>query len=193
MIRLSLPAVLLAAALAAPAHAGDPRLVDHLYDPGEVVVIKGKPNIQATISFEADEHIENVAIAIRPAGRLRPTSAPICCSVKPLAPRATTNMTVVTDRRTYLFDLVATPTAQALYVLHFTYPEEPKAEEPSSWRRVRPRSSWRGGRSLCGHRPGEAQLPVKRKGATRLLPQEVYDDGEATFLTWPAEATIPRS
>ena len=45
--------------------------------------------------------------------------------MKPLTARSRTNMTVVTDRRTYMFDLVAgdkwtTP----LYALKFSYPNE---------------------------------------------------------------------
>jgi hypothetical protein len=45
--------------------------------------------------------------------------------VKPLTERAATNMTVVTDRHTYFFDLVASPAIRTpLYVLAFTYPDD---------------------------------------------------------------------
>ena len=49
--------------------------------------------------------------------------------VKPLEPSEQTNMTVVTNRHTYLFDLVASPRAKPLYVLRFTYPEPPPEED----------------------------------------------------------------
>src|SRR5690606_20254234 len=61
MTRAWLAAILLTAT-AAPAGAEDPRLVERLYDPDEVVVIEGRTNVQATIRFGEDEFIENVAI-----------------------------------------------------------------------------------------------------------------------------------
>ncbi len=51
--------------------------------------------------------------------------------VKPMQPTARTNMTVVTDQRTYLFDLVASPGATPVYVLRFTYPPSPSARRRS--------------------------------------------------------------
>ena len=59
MIRAFLPALAMLAVLAAnPAAAQDPRLVERLYDPDEVVVIQGKTKVQATIEFGEGEAIE---------------------------------------------------------------------------------------------------------------------------------------
>src|SRR5205085_7069271 len=78
-----------------------------------------------TIRFSEDEHIENVAIGDSTKWQVTPNKRANLLFVKPLADRAVTNMTVVTDRRTYLFDLVASPTARdPLYVLSFKYPAE---------------------------------------------------------------------
>lgn len=194
MTRFLLPALLLAAA-SAPALAGDARLVEHIYDPAEVVVIHGKPNVQATIRFEEDEHIENVAIGDSTSWQVTPNKRANLLFVKPLSPRAATNMTVVTDRRTYLFDLVAAPNAQALYVLNFTYPKDPEAEAADA-----PVEMAQGPNAVelaaasdpyAVTDPAQLNYQWSRKGAARLLPSEVYDDGDATFLTWPADATIP--
>ncbi len=193
MTRLTLPALVLAAALAAPAHAGDPRLVEHFYDPAEVVKIEGKPNVQATIRFEEDEHIENVAIGDSASWQVTPNKRANLLFVKPLSARAMTNMTVVTDKRTYLFDLVASPNAQALYVLNFTYPDEPEeveapvelAQGPTAFELAAASDPY------AVTDPAALNYQWKRKGAERLFPQEIYDDGEATFLSWPADVTIP--
>src|SRR5687768_11873061 len=107
MTRLLIVAALLASG--APALADDPRLVERLYDPAEVVRIEGRPNVQAAIRFAEDEHIENVAIGDSAAWQVTPNKRANLLFVKPLAERAATNMTVVTDRHTYLFDLVASP------------------------------------------------------------------------------------
>src|SRR5690606_25878099 len=100
-IRPPLAATLLAAALlvgsAYPALADDPRLVKRLYNADEVVRIDGRPNVQATIRFADNEQIENVAIGDSQAWQVTPNKRANLLFVKPLAARAATNMTVVTE------------------------------------------------------------------------------------------------
>ena len=88
----------LAVMVASPALADDPRLVERLYDPDEVVVIQGKTKVQATIQFGEDESIENVAIGDSNAWQVTPNQRANLLFVKPLEPSAQTNMTVVTNR-----------------------------------------------------------------------------------------------
>lgn len=130
MIRALTPApfLLMAAMLSAPAMADDPRLVERLYDPAQVVRIEGQTKVQATIAFDPAERIENVAIGDSQAWQVTPNKRANLLFIKPLSPTASTNLTVITDRHTYLFDLVASPRAKPLYVLRFTYPEEPEPE-----------------------------------------------------------------
>ena len=73
---------------------------------------EGKPKVQATIRFAEDESIENVAIGDSNAWQVTPNKRANLLFVKPLLTRVSTNMTVVIDKRTYLFDLVASPAAQ---------------------------------------------------------------------------------
>ena len=91
--------------------------------------IEGRLGVQASIAFAEDEHIENVAIGDSATWQITPNKRANLLFVKPLAANARTNMTVVTDKRTYLFDLVASPRNSALYVLQFRYPELEKAAE----------------------------------------------------------------
>ena len=63
--------------------------------------------IQSTIEFAADERIENVAVGDSSAWQITPNRRASLLFVKPLTAHSRTNMTVVTDRRTYMFDLVA--------------------------------------------------------------------------------------
>ena len=99
---LGLFAALLAGSLAleAPALADDPRLVEQLYNPDQVVSIEGRTNIQTTIRFGEDERIENVAIGDSTAWQVTPNKRANLLFVKPLSEKAKTNMTVVTDRHT---------------------------------------------------------------------------------------------
>lgn len=192
MNRLLLPALVAAAAPLAPAHA-DNRLVERLYDPAKVVVVEGKTNVQATIAFAEDETIENVAIGDSASWQVTPNKRANLLFVKPLAPRASTNMTVVTNERTYLFDLVAKPDAKALYVLRFTYPEEPVSEEEPAQLAGEANAVEMAAASdpYAVADPARLNFAWQSKGSAKLFPSEVYDDGDATFLTWPADATIP--
>ena len=198
MTRALIAAALLAAtAIGAPAFAEDPRLVERMYDPDTVVRIDGKAGVQATIRFDEDEHIENVAIGDSQKWQVTPNKRANLLFVKPLEERAATNLTVVTDRHTYLFDLVASPTNRnPVYVLGFVYPEEPEDEVQQA----------EGGQP--GAAPTEVELAAATdpyavvdpaelnyawasKGDTKLLPQRIYDDGNAIFMTWPAGAPLP--
>lgn len=191
MIRkLPLAAAMLALAIAVPAAASDARLVSRHYNPDEVVRINGRVGVQASIAFDENEHIENVAIGDSASWQVTPNKRANLLFVKPLSPRAHTNMTVVTDRRTYFFDLVTSATAEPLYVLRFTYPVEPKpsgagmaagltADETASVTTELPVD------------PADLNFAWKPSGKSNLLPSRVYDDGNATYLTWAAGRSVP--
>jgi len=180
--------------LSAPALAEDPRLVSRLYDESQVVLVEGRANVQTTIRFGEDELIENVAIGDSQAWQITPNKRANLLFVKPLADRAATNMTVITNRRTYLFDLVANPKVAApLYVLSFTYPEvvEPAPERLASPEVPNEVELVAAADAEAIVDPAELNFAWDRKGDRKLLPARVYDDGSATFLAWPAGAPVP--
>jgi type IV secretion system protein VirB9 len=188
MIRMGLTLALVAASGAAL--ADDARIVEKFYDAGKVVRIEGRTKVQATIQFAEDEHIENVAIGDSQAWQVTPNKRANLLFVKPLAATATTNMTVVTDRHTYLFDLVASASARPLYVLKFTYPEEPKpqlaAVEAPTVDEIAAASD-----PQAVTDPAALNFAWAGKGDRKLLPARTYDDGTATFLAWPAGSPVP--
>ena len=188
--RAWIAATLVAAVLGAPgAAARDERLATRLYQSEEVVRLEGRMGVQATITFGEDEHIENVAVGDSNAWQITPNKRANLLFVKPMLARASTNMTVVTNKHTYLFDLVANPVAQPVYVLSFKYPDEPKAKPAP-------------GAQLAQAVPAEAEKPAQtdpallnfawtKSGEKKLLPENVFDDGEATFLAWPEGRPVP--
>jgi type IV secretion system protein VirB9 len=193
MIRtLPLFAVTLTLAVAAPASAGDARIVQRLYNPDAVVRVDGRLNVQASIAFEDDEHIENVAIGDSASWQVTPNKRANLLFVKPLNPRARTNMTVVTDKRTYFFDLVTSATANPLYVLRFTYPAEPKKALPqqTAAQGMSPDEA----AALTSEKPldpANLNFAWKTTGKPNLLPSRIYDDGNSTFVTWNAGRPVP--
>ncbi|MFM7403112.1 MAG: TrbG/VirB9 family P-type conjugative transfer protein [Erythrobacter sp.] len=199
-------AVLLAAlalSLSAPLVAQDNRLQTLVFNENAVVRIDGRVKVQTTIKFAPDEMIENVAIGDSGAWQVQPNKAQTILFVKPLDPVARTNMTVVTDKRTYLFDLVASPRNSALYVLQFRYPELEKAAEEARIAAAAeaeaqalraaadPVEMAAASDPYAVTDPARLNFAWATAGAAELLPTRAYDDGDAVFLTWPQGIAIP--
>jgi len=182
-------------ALAAPLRAEDPRLVERPYDPAEIVRIEGKANVQATIRFADDELIENVAIGDSQTWQVTPNKRANLLFVKPLAERTATNMTVVTSNRTYFFDLVANPkVADPLYVLSFTYPDDPakdaaRVPQPAGQASEIEMAAATDPYAVVD--PAELNFAWAGSGDRKLLPARIYDDGAATYLAWRAGTPVP--
>lgn len=184
---------------ASPALANDSRLASRAYNQEEVVRIDGQIGVQASIAFAEDERIENVAIGDSASWQVTPNRRANLLFVKPLSPRAHTNMTVVTDRRTYFFDLVAAPGNKPLYVLRFRYPDEPKPGRASDVSAAQQASLKSEAIPAISAPPTDLLLPDpaslnfawRIRGKASLLPARVYDDGNSTYLSWPIGAPIP--
>lgn len=185
----------LALAAATAAHAADPRLASRRYNPDEVVRIDGKAGVQAAIQFDEDEHIENVAIGDANAWQVTPNKRANMLFVKPLNASARTNMTVITDQRTYYFDLVAAASARPLYVLRFTYPDEPKqaaATSPGPALTAEEAAiAANGAGAVKPADPAALNFAWDRKGKAALFPSQVYDDGDSVYLAWPDRTPAP--
>ena len=193
-------ALLLATGAALPgasALANDARLVERAYAANEVVRIDGRTGVQATIGFAEDEQIENVAVGDSAKWQITPNKRANLLFVKPLEAGARTNMTVVTDRRTYFFDLVSGVRTQPIYLLRFRYPEEERlaAEKAKEERALAlneaEQSIIAGGAPAASTDPAMLNFAWARKGDAQLMPSRVYDDGENTYLLWPAERSVP--
>ena len=68
-----------------PLRRADNRIRTLAYDPEQIVRILGKPGIQSTIEFAADERIENVAVGDSSAWQITPNRRASLLFVKPLA------------------------------------------------------------------------------------------------------------
>lgn len=188
-------------ALSGPAAANDPRLVTLIYDDASVVTIRGAVKVQTTIQFAPDEMIENVAIGDSGAWQVQPNKAQTHLFVKPLAVDAKTNMTVVTNKRIYLFDLLSGGRATPVYVLKFRYPELERQMEQERLAAEREAEELRQEANsvelAAADDPYAVQDPERlnfaweAKGDPALLPARIFDNGEAVFLTWPEGASVP--
>lgn len=188
----------LALCLAALPAQADERLVQHAYAENEVVRIDGRTGVQATIAFGKNEAIENVAVGNSQTWQITPNKRADLLFVKPLEASARTNMTVVTNRHTYFFDLVASPKGRPLYMLRFTYKEEPA--ETVTGAPGTPQVAGldadeqalaTGDPAAMPTDPAALNFEWKKLGAAKLLPTRIYDDGNSTYLLWPEKTSVP--
>jgi type IV secretion system protein VirB9 len=185
-----LSASVLLAALATPGLAADPRLVTRTYNPDEVVRIDGKAGVQAAITFDEGEQIENVAIGDSNAWQVTPNKRANALFVKPLAANARSNMTVITDRHTYYFDLIASPQAKPLYVLRFSYPDKPKPAADMAQAGLNGEEAALAAGALPAD-PAALNFGWTRKGKASLLPARIFDDGASVYVSWSAGEPVP--
>ena len=151
---------------------GDPRLQLVRYDPEQVVRLAFAPDIALTIQLSPDERIETVAIGASEGWQVTANKRGDLLFLKQLASASETNLTVVTDARRYSFVLApdAADGIAVAHVLRFDYPGVTVA-------------------------PDVAVLPARGTyrlgGARALRPFEIHDDGQATYIAWPPELSLP--
>jgi type IV secretion system protein VirB9 len=159
----------------------DPRIRTVFYDPDEVVHLFGNPGYQLTLEFGEGEHIENVAIGDSLAWQVTPNKRATLLFLKPMSEHAVTNMTVITDRRRYAFQLTArapTRTRDMAYVVRFLYPPEPAPPPPAP----------------APPPPGPPEMKNRAysyTGSRASLPALVFDDGRFTYFKWPENTSTP--
>lgn len=184
----------LAALGATAAQAGDVRILSHRYNPEEILRLDGRAGVQASVAFEEDELIENVAVGDSNAWQITPNKKANILFVKPLSLRAHTNMTVITNHRTYLFDLVAGGRGIPVYLLRFTYAADAKARSASQAKldAAGPGTGQPGNaRPTPAEELAERNFAWRKTGSRKIMPSQIYDDGTATFVTWAAGTPIP--
>lgn len=168
--------------LASPAVA-DRRIELRYYDPDRVFTIEGHKAVQTMIEFGMDEHIENIALGDANAWQVTPNKRANLIFIKPLLARARTNMTVVTDKRRYLFDLSnGGAHGRTLYSMRFVYPEEPK---PAPLAVTEPEA-----KAPPPPAP-EINTNWQAKGDKKLIPARIYDDGASTYIAWGDTTELP--
>jgi type IV secretion system protein VirB9 len=104
----------------------DSRIRTLVYNPNEIYELKFYYNYQSFIEFSEDEEIEMISIGEAFAWRLTPAGKRLF--IRPLEIAAHTNMTIITNRRTYHFDIRSgeydgKADEELVYVVRFFYPQ----------------------------------------------------------------------
>lgn len=173
-MRRILPLLFLLTATAPPDEPIPPRYVDPrirtvTYSEDEVVPISVSPGYQLTVELGRGEHIENIAIGDNGGWTVTPNKRGDFLFIKPLEGAQTTNLTVITEARTYLFELGASGMGSP-YTLRFRYNEagEDVVRKPYQM-------------------PGKFRLT----GSRAIKPLEMVDDGTETSITLRPDHDLP--
>ena len=152
---------------------GDPRIQSVPYDAEQVVQLQVVSGYQLTIEFSPGERIETVAVGDSNAWSVTPNKRGDHLFVKALANGVTTNLSVVTDARTYTFDLLPAygPQPDMPYTVRFTYPGPAVAVVASD------------APAIVGR--------YKLGGTHALRPVAISDDGAKTFIEFAPERAMP--
>ena len=193
---LALPIFLLAGLYAGEAHAtreSRPIQIDHrvrivMYQPDEVYKFMGHYRYQSAIEFGADEEIRTISMGDSTAWMLNPAGNRLF--LKPLEQDATTNMTLITNRRTYLFELHARETdaiddKDMIFVMRFIYPDGNDSGILSQHADTVPEPD-------LEHDRDKYNFRYTISGAEETAPIRIFDDGEFTYFQFrDKNADIP--
>ncbi len=159
-----------------------PTILSLPYDPDRVTPLRPAFGYEMMLRFGADERIENVAIGEGSTWQITPNKNADLIFLKPMIDAVRTNMTVVTDKRIYLFDLTPMPAPRGgggvVYEVRFVYPPPPPSPPPPA-------------APPAPHPPERRNLAYAYAGARELAPSLVFDDGRFTYFQWPAAETAP--
>ncbi|HTP25595.1 MAG TPA: TrbG/VirB9 family P-type conjugative transfer protein [Anaeromyxobacteraceae bacterium] len=178
-------ALLAAPRLDKPDEPGRDRRIRYLvYDAEGVVAIVGVIGIATHIVLEPGEKYLTHAFGDGKAWDLRTKDHHLF--VKPVATQADSNLTVVTDRRSYHFELrlETDPKAVPTFEVVFEYPE-------SKARLSRERAAQRAVEEGLAKRSHAVNLEYTMSGDLDLAPANAWDDREFTYFKFPGNRDIP--
>lgn len=185
----------------------DNRVKTVVYNENDVISLTGYYGYQTTISFATYEKIQNISIGDSVAWQVVPNKVGNILFIKPVEERATTNMTVITDRRIYNFELTSGMASsprdsRITYMLKFSYPMDSVMDFSGSnveifspaMSGVRPFATKskieKSGISAVGA-PKDLNFDYSFKGEDDLAPSTVFDNGDFTFFKFRDMSDLP--
>ena len=183
--RLIIVLAAVAAAFASPAYAtreSHPIQTDHrvrlvTYQPDQVYKFTGHYRYASQIEFAADEEIKTISMGDSTSWMLNPAGFRLF--LKPLEQDATTNMTVITNQHTYLFELHAKETddiddKDMVFIMRFVYPEGASGGQTVS--------RYLDSVPSPEDEPGLYNTNYTIAGQENIAPIRIFDDGRFTYF-----------
>ena len=167
--------------------ATDPRIKTVSYSPNEVIKFTGYYRYQSNIQFADDELIATISLGDSVAWQMNPVGNRLF--LKPIEQDATTNMTIITNKHTYFFELHADDAkdisdSKLIFELRIVYPGENNDQTV---------------KNNIDHVPDLEQEDLNKynfrytiSGSDEVAPIRIFDDGEFTYFQFhDVNANIP--
>ncbi|MBI1302058.1 MAG: P-type conjugative transfer protein VirB9 [Alphaproteobacteria bacterium] len=155
----------------------DARIKTYLYEDDQVYRFKGHYGFSTVIEFSPRESVDSVSMGDSKAWQVVRSEKKNILFIKPLLKNAETNMTVLTSRRIYSFELSAgnAPSHEydnLAFRIKFDYPEdrEKKKDEKEKYDPFKDRGD------------EDFNFSYSYAGSNRLKPIRAFDDGTFTYL-----------
>lgn len=168
----------------------DSRIKTFVYSDSEVFQVVLHYGYQSNIEFSKDEEVDTISMGNSYSWQVTPVGNRIF--LKPLEPEAHTNMTVITNKHTYQFDISsrspedAGADDQLVYVVRFYYPDQEDFDAPptaNGRRKLMPDTF---------HAKAGYNFDYSLSGPDDFAPLKVFDDGHKTYFQFPDNnANIP--
>lgn len=133
VVRIFLALLLICSSTVGKAYSGeeplttDSRIKTYVYSPNEVFLLVLHYGFQSHIEFGKNETIETITLGDSFAWKITPLDNRLF--IKPMERNIRTNMTIITNKKTYQFDLVSKELESGdekdlVYVVRFQYPKK---------------------------------------------------------------------
>jgi type IV secretion system protein VirB9 len=151
----------------------------YIYNPNDVYRYVGYYLTQSYIEFEKGETIKTISMGDTQAWQTVVVENKLF--IKPILNFAATNMTIMTNKRTYHFELDALETLDVtednvLFYIKFMYPEEGD-KNIVTFSTTRKRNDMPDLRNLERY-----NFDYEFSGSDNIAPTKVFDDGEFTYM-----------
>jgi len=156
------------------------------YDANDVFKFVGHFGFQSSIEFAKEETVKTISIGDSMAWQVVPEGNRIF--IKPIEENPQTNMTVVTSKRVYHFELLGKHSSgmrdsDMIFVMRFTYPGESDVSFIGRNSVITPEAAYNS---------GKYNQSYKISGQERISPIRIFDDGEFTYFQFKdVNADIP--
>lgn len=154
----------------------DRRIHVVMYTPDEVIKFTGHYGYQSSIVFAPDEEIQTISMGDSTPWMIIPAGNRMF--LKPIEQDAQTNMTLLTNKRSYLFELHAREAEsiddpELIWVMRFVYPSDPPPPPAAALDEV-PDPEKEGLEKY--------NLNYTLRGSQEIAPIKIFDDGEFTYF-----------
>ncbi len=165
------------------------------YDKNDVVQLMAHYNYNLTIEYHPQEVILDIYLGDKVAWSALPIGNRL--TIKPKIEKTTTNMTVLTSFRSYLYELKSRTTnnprdKQLTFYLRYEYPED---ENRLAMMRYQKRSTKKNkAQALENNQKVTATnlyFGYRFQGNTAIAPIQVFDDGQFTYFKFREKSPLP--